>query len=282
MHNLKIVIQHSLPGRLRLRLSKPPHNWDKNNMYIKKHEGINSVYYSSVTKSILVYYDTNIVKKEEIIVRAGLALSVEYNLEPVIIEKKSKNVGLDGLVYLSGASIILAGASHLFHPATMINIFNIRKNLHLIAGATTTMAVINHARKEVNRTGIFDPEVLSVFYLIPSLLKSNVLTAAGITWLASFGRHFLYNSEENLVLRAVKVNSDENEPTYDIAITNYKVSLGYKDIIKMIPIIIADGFFGLGIGKAKMLQNMKQISSSHNNQLEGLEGTNSRIFIKIK
>ncbi len=49
----------------------------------------------------------------------------------------------------------------------------------------------------------------------------------------------------------------------------------------MIPILIADGFFGLGIGKARMLQNMKNVSSNHNYQLEGLEGTNSRILIKI-
>ncbi len=281
MYDLRVVIQHSLPGRLRLKLTKPPLNWESNSMNITKHEGINSVFYSPITRSILIYFDTKIITKEEIVMRAGLALSVEYNLEPVLIEQIDKNVGLDGMVFFSGGAIIAAAASHLLNIGAVVNALSIRKYLHLLAGASTAIAIINHARKEINRTGVFDPEVLSIFYLIPSLLKKNVLTASGITWLASFGRHFIFNSEEHLILKAVKVNSDEKEPTYDIAITNYKKSIGYKDIIKMVPIIIADGFLGLGIGKARMLQSMKNVSSDHNYQLEGLEGTNSRILIKI-
>lgn len=281
MDELSVIIQHSLPGRVRLKLTKPPLNWESNNLNITKHEGINSLFYSSVTKTILIYFDTKVITKEEIVMRAALALSVEYNLEPVLIEKRAKDEGLDGMVFFSGGAIIAAAASHLLNVGVVMHATQIRKYLHLLAGASTTIAIMNHARKEIKRTGVFDPELLSIFYLIPSLLKRNVLTVSGITWLASFGRHFIFNSEEHLILRAAKVNSDSKEPTYDIAITNYKKSIGYRDIIKMVPIIIADGFLGLGLGKARMLQSMKSVSSSHNYQLEGLEGTNSRILINI-
>lgn len=281
MGELKITIQHSLPGRLRLKLSKPPFNWEKNNMNIKKHEGINSVYFSHITKTILIYFDTSVITKEEIILRASLALSVEYNMEPVTIEKGIESVGLDGFVYLSGLSIITTAILHGFTPMNMGRIVGLKADLSHFTGLLTAFAIINHGRKEIKRSGVFDPEVLSILYLIPSLVRKNVLVASGITWLATFGRHFLFNVEESLVLRAVKVNSEAKEPTYDVAITSDKNSIELKNIVKTIPIIIADGLLGFGIGKAKMLQSMKKISSSHNFQLEGLEGTNSRILIKI-
>ncbi len=281
MGNLKVIIQHSLPGRLRLKLTKPPLRWSENSMNITKHNGISSVFYSPVTRTILIYFDTKLITKEEIVMRAGLALSVEYNLEPVVIEQSIKDRGLDGMVYFSGAAILAGAASHILNINTIVHALSIRKFLHILAGASTAVAVLNHALKEVNRTGVFDPETLSIFYLLPSLVKKNVLPASAITWLASFGRHFLSSSDEHLILKAVEVNLDDKEPTYDITITNYKKSIGYSKILKMIPILIADGFFGLGIGKARMLQNMKNVSSNHNYQLEGLEGTNSRILIKI-
>lgn len=274
MSKLRISVKHALPGRLRLQLSHPPVNWSENKMWVTKHEGINSVYYSEVSRTLLIYYDTRIVSQEEIILRAGLALSVEYTMAPVIIEKKEREEALDGLVYLSGAAIALG---FITQAAGLMS-----RQLPLAAGALTAAAIINHGRKEIKKSGVFDPEVLSIIYLIPSLLNNNVLKASSITWLASFGRHFLFSGEEHLVLKAVKVKTDTNEPTFDVAVCTEKTHVNYKKVLQMIPVIIADGFLGMGLSNTNMIGRMKKISSSHNEQLEGLEGTNSRIFLKIR
>ena len=60
-----------------------------------------------------------------------------------------------------------------------------------LAGLGTAWAVVDHAWKELRERGTFDPEVLSLAYLVTAFVRGNFLTASVVTWLASFGRHLV-------------------------------------------------------------------------------------------
>jgi hypothetical protein len=52
-------------------------------------------------------------------------------------------------------------------------------------------AVVEHAYQELQLRGSFDPEVMSVVYLINSIGKTNSFQASLVAWAATFGRHLI-------------------------------------------------------------------------------------------
>ena len=52
-------------------------------------------------------------------------------------------------------------------------------------------AVVEHGYQELHVRGSFDPEVMSVFYLLNSLGKPNGLQASMLAWIVTFGRHLI-------------------------------------------------------------------------------------------
>ena len=60
----------------------------------------------------------------------------------------------------------------------------------LSAGATLT-AVVEHAYQELHTRGSFDPEVMSVVYLINAIGKPNGFQASLLAWIVTFSRHLL-------------------------------------------------------------------------------------------
>ena len=80
-------------------------------------------------------------------------------------------IGLDGLLTLTGSA--LTGFTRW-----------------LSAGATMA-AVVEHGYQELHVRGSFDPEVMSVFYLLNSLGKPNGLQASMLAWIVTFGRHLI-------------------------------------------------------------------------------------------
>ena len=56
---------------------------------------------------------------------------------------------------------------------------------------STLAAVIEHGYQELHVRGSFDPEVMSVVYLINSIGKPNTHQASLIAWAMTFGRHLI-------------------------------------------------------------------------------------------
>jgi hypothetical protein len=83
----------------------------------------------------------------------------------------------------------------LIVSALAIRIFKVGTLAGTIAGwaavGTTAVAVIEHAYIEIKRTGSFDPEALSIVYLINSASMSHLVRGSLFTWLASFSRHLI-------------------------------------------------------------------------------------------
>lgn len=60
----------------------------------------------------------------------------------------------------------------------------------LSVGATLA-AVAEHGYQELHARGSFDPEVMSVVYLINSIGKTNGMQASALAWALTFGRHLI-------------------------------------------------------------------------------------------
>ena len=59
-----------------------------------------------------------------------------------------------------------------------------------VLGATLA-AVAEHGYQELHARGSFDPEVMSVVYLINSIGKTNGMQASALAWALTFGRHLI-------------------------------------------------------------------------------------------
>ena len=79
-----------------------------------------------------------------------------------------------------------------------------------LAGLGTAGAVMDHAWKELRERGTFDPEVLSLAYLVTAFVRGNLLTASVVTWLASFGRHLVALPPAGVQVRPVEVDGQGN------------------------------------------------------------------------
>ena len=80
-------------------------------------------------------------------------------------------IGLDGALSLAGS------------PLTTFTRW-------LSTGATLA-AVVEHGYQELHVRGSFDPEVMSVVYLINSVGKPGAVRASLLAWIITFGRHLV-------------------------------------------------------------------------------------------
>ena len=200
--DLNIVIVHILPGRLRIRFSHPFRKEGDLTEIIKRHPGIFFVAYTSVTQNLVVKYDPKDITTEEIILRASLAFSKDYDFCPVQIQSAERNVALGNLSLYAGFSLII---SHVFNL-----IFAKSQKfsaLNMISGVTTLTAVLDHVYQDFKEKRQFHPEVFSLYYLVLSLIRGNVLKGATITWFLTFARHLVEMPAGSLVVKTVKADS---------------------------------------------------------------------------
>ena len=180
-----ITIVHSLPDRVRLHFSAPPVNFNIVRKRFSKDKRIRILSYSKVSHTCVIQFDHKKVELLHILKMITLTLADEYHRQPVYVLPKDV-YRFTTLTRISALAIILYSASRLSQSNTLTN--NI---LGWTAVVTTAAAVIEHAYIEIKRTGSFDPEALSIVYLVNSAGKNQLLQGALFTWLASFSRHLL-------------------------------------------------------------------------------------------
>lgn len=276
MNDLGVSIVHRIPGRIRMRLKRPPRSQNEFIYNIKRHDGIVLVDYTPITKSLLVYYNPSVVSSAEIIVRVGIALSLEYENAKVDLERVEKGQPLTGLDYYAAASLFGALISRGFSlGASSI------KMLEYNAGLSTLAAVLSHAWAEVKKEGIYDPEVISVVYLVNSMLKGNFIGASIITWIATFGRHLIAPIEEHCVLEATEFFGEENKPYVDVMVRQCNLNQVDANPFKIMVI-----GFGKMIGlnhknKMTVFEQIHQMSRKHGNVLEGVGKITTPVYMRL-
>jgi hypothetical protein len=194
-----ITIVHQLPGRIRLCLSHALKDADLTGRRVSRHAGILSFRYTSVTRSVVVTFDPFEVSAHEIIVRLACSLSLEYGGAPVRVLAAPEVGELSDSALYSAILLVVAGLARVTRPPAGIS-----RMLDWAAGVSVAAAVLLHGWEELRRQGYVDPEVVSVVYLLGSLLRGQALAGAVVTWLTTFGRHLVKPPLRGVELRMIQ------------------------------------------------------------------------------
>ena len=178
---LHITVLHTLPGRVRLLLEKPA----VNPMAFRTIRGVTDISYNPRLQTLLVTYDTSLLDERQLLFRIAASYVSRHPTQLLHVkhaEEKSFSLPPSGALALlaiaADGAVTLAGAS-------------VSSITHWVSVAGTLSAVIEHGYTELHQRGSFDPEVMSVIYLINSIGKANMLQASVIAWIVTFGRHII-------------------------------------------------------------------------------------------
>ena len=78
-----VTVVHSLPGRVRARLSVGPRDVQRMLSGIREHPGMESISFSPITRSILARFNPHEISQEEIVLRIAFHLSLDCGSAPV-------------------------------------------------------------------------------------------------------------------------------------------------------------------------------------------------------
>ena len=95
-----------------------------------------------------------------------------------------------------------------------------------IAGLTTAGAVVHHGWAEYRLRGNFDPEVLSVTFLLTALLGGNALPAAIFTWISTFGRHLVRLPSPGVEVRPAQTGRSGASPRFEVVVAPERTAAG--------------------------------------------------------
>lgn len=277
MKNLGVTIVHSIPGRTRLRLQRPPRDVKHFIEKVSRHEGIEEIRFNPVTLSLLVRYRPSLVSSIEITVRVAISLSIEYKNRQVAIEYQQKGRSLTGIDYYAVSSLFGATLSQVIAKDAMLS-----TALRYNAGYSTLFAVLRHAANEVRKEGIYDPEVISVVYLINSLVKGNYLPASAITWFVTFGRHLLLPTKENCMLEATPIVDENNKEYIEVIVRPTLDNELDNNPLKLL-VVILGRMIGLNVGTHyhSIMEQIEQMARKHGNVLEGMNKKPGPVYLRL-
>lgn len=277
MKDLSITIVHRIPGRIRLRLEKPPRDLNEFVTNVSTHEGIEMVSYNQYTKSLLVYYVPSVVSSVEILVRVSVLISLSYENSAIKLKQIEKGQALTPLDYYAAGSL---AAAYLSKSLAMNA--NTAMYFQYNAGYSTLLAVLRHAWIEIKKDGLYDPEVISVVYLINSLIKGNYLTASLVTWIVTFGRHLSVAKGEVCTLEATSATG-ENDETYVDVMVRPVVGTQLKDDPIRLVILGLSRIVGINATKQhhSIFEQIQQMSRKHGNILESVGNKPGPVYMRL-
>ncbi|MBD3290065.1 hypothetical protein GF337_14760 [candidate division KSB1 bacterium] len=279
MENPVVTIVHELSGRMRMRLSVAPKSDRRMIRSVKDHLGIEKIQYTPVTKSVLIQFNPEEVTREEILIRIGVYLSLDNESKPVRVYSQPRMREMSDSAFYSGLSLAIALLSRMFRGST-------RKisMTEWMAGISTALAVLEHGWGEVKKRGYFDPEVLSVVYLVTALIRGNFLPAALFTWISTFGRHIIKLPPKGVELKPVELkNTKSGKKEYEVEVSNIQEQDNKMVVFNLVPAIWKFAFTGdSAISQKSLINEIQKVSKLHGEVLEGLEKFKEGIPLKVK
>ena len=222
MNNPTIVIAHKIKGRIRIKLSHPLRNGEELMKTLIKKDEIYKANYTDITKSILIEYNPYRIAEDEVIIRVIALYSKSYDMIPIRLIYESKKKNLPPMACYSLAMLGIGGISKYITMNQRISDF-----INWAVVGTTIGAIGEHAYNEVNERGYFDPEVVSVMYLINSVTKGEFLLPSAVTWLTTFGRHLLELSYGGLMISVREFKNRDGNKYFDVSVnTDNELSKG--------------------------------------------------------
>jgi hypothetical protein len=273
-----VTIVHELRGRLRLRLSHPIADHPRLTRVIAEHVGIEHVRYTAISRSVLVTYDPTHVSPEEIVIRTAMSLSIEQGHAAVRILARPPSRELSDSAFYAGICLLAALGLRLVRMdkaggATM----------DWVASLGTAGAALEHGWSEYRARGNFDPEVLTVTYLLTALMRGNALPAAVFTWITTFGRHLAHVPPPGVEVRPIKLGGDEDAPRYEVVVAPDRAGPDKMTFFGMIPSMVLNALTGSPPGKrASLLDEIRRVSNMHDQVLEGVSDFRHGIPLRVR
>ena len=266
-----VTVYHRLPNRVRLRLSHPLKDVERLYSSIESHEGLEKIEYTDITKSILLIFDSRQVSLEEIMVRIALCLSLDYGKANVRVLGCPEYHEMSDSTWYSALLLITALTSRLLGQNSTTN------TLSFIAGIGTAGAVVGHALQEVEERGNFDPEVLSVVYLVTSMLRGNTLPAAVFTWATTFGRHLFALPARGVEIKPMSLDEAGG---IEVVVSPDSTPPARAEMLGLVPSLFK--YFISGGGDNHLIDQLQEASRVHGEVLEGLGTFRNGIPIKFR
>ena len=184
---LHFEILHAIPGRLRIHLEKPV----ADEHCFRDVSGVLRCRYNPRIRTLLCEYDPEAVREEQLIQRLAAIYAGQVGTELLHVKRSEESgFSMSPTGVLSLALIGVDGALNLAgSPLTSIS--------RWFSTGAPLAAVVEHAHQELQTKGSFDPEVMSVIYLLNSIGKTNSFQASLVAWAATFGRHLIPRAPGN-------------------------------------------------------------------------------------
>jgi hypothetical protein len=273
-----VTIGHELPGRLRLRLSHPIEQVDRMRRIVAEHVGIDAVRYTAVSRSVLVTFDPDRVSAEEILIRVAMSLSLETGRVAVRILARPQTRELTDSAFYSGLALLAALGLRVVRSDSAGG-----ATMDWVASLGTAGAALEHGWMEYRQRGNFDPEVLSVAYLLTSLLRRTALPAAIFTWITTFGRHLARLPMPGVEVHPVQVGGDKSAPRYEVVIAPDRTAPDKITFFGMLPTMLFNALTGAPPEKrASLLDEIRRVSNMHDQVLEGVSDFRHGIPLRIR
>jgi hypothetical protein len=245
---------------------------------ILDHAGLHSIDFAPVTRSVLAYFDPHAISEEEIVLRIALHLSLDYDASPVrLLAEPERHVMDDTAVFSAigiGASLAVRWLDGKKNGPTWTD---------WSAGLGTAYAVVAHAWKEMRERGYFDPEVLSLAYLLTGFVRGDFLTASVVTWLTTFGRHLIDMPSTGVQVRPLEIRGDgEGESRYELVIGPDTDAPERVRILGALQGLLKYAMTGGGAHDYRnLLAQLRDVSRVHGEVLEGFGRTRHGIPMRF-
>ena len=215
-----LTIVHNLPDRVRLHFSVPPTSPETLCRQLMKDKRFQQASYSKVSQTIVIAFDHKEIELLHIFKMIAIALADQYNRQPIYV-RPNDTYRFTLATRVSALLILSAMATRLLTPLSLAG-----KIAGWAAVGTTAAAVVEHAYIEIKRTGSFDPEALSIVYLINSAGMGHHVRGSLFTWLASFSRHLIrFPFLDGLKLSIIEGFDEVKKQKYLDVVTSGSISM---------------------------------------------------------
>ncbi len=274
-----VTVVHSLPGRVRVRFSRPPADPRKLMASIREHPGMGQMDFTELTGSLLVHFDPHAISQEEIALRIAFQFSLDQGGQSVRLLAAPERTALESSAVLAAIVLTTALGMRWLKPSAPSP-----TSLDWAAGVGTAWSIVDHAWKEVRRQGYFDPEVLALAYLLMALVRGHFLKASVVTWLSTFGRHLIEVPATGIEVSPREVAATDNRAArLELVVSPDTEAPEQMRILGALQGVLKYAMTGGGAhGVESLWEEVRNVSRIHGEMLEGYGRMRDGIPIRFR
>jgi hypothetical protein len=274
-----VTVSHSLPGRLRARLSCSPERPDQLVASLREHPGMGEIMFAPPTGSLLIHFDPRVVTEEEIKLRVAFQLALDQGGRAVRLLATPEQNALQDSAVLSAIALATTMTMRWLNPR-----YKGPTRLDWAAGLGTAWSIVDHGWRELRERGYFDPEVLALAYLATALVRGNFLKASVVTWLTTFGRHLIEVPPIGVEVVPLEVPAtDGQESRYEVVVSPDTQAPERLRIVGALQGVLKYAMTGGGVhGFRSLWEELRDVSRVHGEVLEGFGRMRDGIPIRFQ